>query len=266
MLKSISSLLICTTASFMAVAGPPAPSAQPSGDYPTADEIAVGAVRLHRVADGVWSHIATQSFDGAVFPSNGLIVRDGDELLLIDTAWGAKNTAALLAEIDKHIGLPVTRAVSTHFHDDRVGGVDVLRAAGVATYASPSTRRLAEAEGNEVPAHSLEGLSSSGDWVRFGPVELFYPGAAHSLDNLVAYVPSANVLYGGCAIHELSRTSAGNVADADLDAWPDSVERIQERYPDAGLVIPGHGLPGGPDLLEHTANIVRAHNERSVAE
>ena len=71
----------------------------------------------------------TQSFDGAVYPSNGLIVRDGDELLLIDTAWGAKNTAALLAEIEKQIGLPVTRAVSTHFHDDRVG-VDVLRAAG----------------------------------------------------------------------------------------------------------------------------------------
>ena len=86
-----------------------------------------------------------------VYLSNGLIVRDGDELLLIDTAWGAKNTAALLAEIEKQIGLPVTRAVSTHFHDDRVGGVDVLRAAGVATYASPSTRRLAEAEGTRFP-------------------------------------------------------------------------------------------------------------------
>ena len=79
---------------------------------------------------------------------------------------------------------------------------------GVATYASPSTRRLAEAE-NEIPTHSLEGLSSSGDAVRFGPVELFYPGAAHSTDNLVVYVPSANVLYGGCAVHELSSTSAG---------------------------------------------------------
>ena len=77
---------------------------------------------------------------------------------------------------------------SPRFHDDRVGGVDVLRAAGVATYASPSTRRLAEAEGNEIPTHSLEGLSSSGDAVRFGPVELFYPGAAHSTDNLVVYV------------------------------------------------------------------------------
>ena len=42
-----------------------------------------------------------------------------------------------------------------------------------------------EAEGNEIPTHSLEGLSSSGDAVRFGPVELFYPGAAHSTDNLL---------------------------------------------------------------------------------
>ena len=141
MLKVISSLLVYMTASVMAVASPLAHSGEPSGEYPTVNEIPVGEVRLYQIADGVWSHIATQSFDGAVYPSNGLIVRDGDELLLIDTAWGAKNTAALLAEIEKQIGLPVTRAVSTHFHDDRVGGVDVLRAA-VATYASPSTRRL----------------------------------------------------------------------------------------------------------------------------
>ncbi|TRL56749.1 VIM family subclass B1 metallo-beta-lactamase [Citrobacter youngae] len=266
MLKVISSLLVYMTASVMAVTSPLAHSGEPSGEYPTVNEIPVGEVRLYQIADGVWSHIATQSFDGAVYPSNGLIVRDGDELLLIDTAWGAKNTAALLAEIEKQIGLPVTRAVSTHFHDDRVGGVDVLRAAGVATYASPSTRRLAEAEGNEIPTHSLEGLSSSGDAVRFGPVELFYPGAAHSTDNLVVYVPSANVLYGGCAVHELSSTSAGNVADADLAEWPTSVERIQKHYPEAEVVIPGHGLPGGLDLLQHTANVVKAHKNRSVAE
>ena len=181
-------------------------------------------VRLYQIADGVWSHIATQSFDGAVYPSNGLIVRDGDELLLIDAlAWGAKNTAALLAEIEKQIGLPVTRAVSTHFLTTASAALMSFGRLGVATYASPSTRRLAEAE-NEIPAFS-EGLSSSGDAVRFGPVELFYPGAAHSTDNLVVYVPSANVLYGGCAVHELSSTSAGNVADADLAEWPTSVER-----------------------------------------
>ena len=38
---------------------------EPSGEYPTVNEIPVGEVRLYQIADGVWSHIATQSFDGA---------------------------------------------------------------------------------------------------------------------------------------------------------------------------------------------------------
>ena len=52
------------------------------------------------------------------------------------------------------------------------------------------------------------------------------------------------------AVHELSSTSAGNVADADLAEWPTSVERIQKHYPEAEVVIPG--LPGGLDLLQHS--------------
>ena len=64
-------------------------------------EIPVGEVRLYQIADGVWSHIATQSFDGAVYPSNdtlSVMVM----VALIDTAWGAeKHMAALLAEIEK---------------------------------------------------------------------------------------------------------------------------------------------------------------------
>ena len=138
------------------------------------------------------------------------------------------------------------------FHDDRVGGVDVLRAAGVATYASPSTRRLAEAEGNEIP-RILRRTLIERDAVRFGPVELFYPGAAHSTDNLVVYVPSANVLYGGCAVHELSSTSAGNVADADLAEWPTSVE-IQKHYPEAEVVIPARSTG--------RSRLAPAHSER----
>ena len=44
------------------------------------------------------------------------------------------------------------------------------------------------------------------------------------------------------------------MADADLAEWPTSVERIQKHYPEAEVVIPGHGLPGGP--------LAPAHSER----
>ena len=242
----------------------PAPVAAIATRHPSADEVPMGEVQLHQIRDGVWVHVSTHVVGGTVYPSNGLIVRDGDGLLLIDTAWGTESTVALLAAIETEIGLPVRRALATHFHDDRVGGVDALEAAGVATFAAPLTRQLAAAEGNEVPASALDNLSAPGDAVDLGPVEVFYPGAGHAPDNLVVYVPGARVLFGGCAIHEASRQSAGNVADADLDAWAVSVRRVQARYPEAEIIVPGHGVPGGPDLLDHTISLVRAHGVRAT--
>jgi metallo-beta-lactamase class B VIM len=230
--------------------------------HPSVDEIPLGEVRLREIRDGVWVHVATQAFDGGVYPSNGLVVRDGDGLLLVDPAWGGENTAELLSAIEAEIGLPVHRAISTHFHDDRVAGVDTLTAAGVTTFGTPLTRRLAAAEVNEVPARVLNGLAEPGDAIRIGPVEVFYPGPGHTRDNLVVYVPEVRVLFGGCAVHEAARTTAGNIADADLETWPTAIRRVQSRYPEAKIVVPGHGIPGGPELLDHTITVVKAHRER----
>ena len=108
--------------------------------------------------------------------------------------------------------LTPTRAVSTHFHDDRVGGVDVLRAAGVATYASPSTRRLAEAEGNDSHAFSRRTLIERGRSAL---------RSSRALSILVLrirptiwlYTSCQRTCYTVCAVHELSSTSAGGT-------WP----------------------------------------------
>lgn len=227
-------------------------------DYPGPDEIPPETVRLYRLADKVWSHVTTHRFGDTVFPSNGLIVMDGDSLLLIDTAWGQRGTEGLLQAIERTIGAPVSRVISTYFHDDRVSGTQHLAETGALTFATPLTRSLAMAHGNEVPENSIEGLSEIGSLVSFGPIQIFYPGAAHTADNIVVYVPEAQVLFGGCAVHEATRQSAGNTADADLSEWPKSVQRIQQRFPEARVVVPGHGVPGGVQLLQHTISLVRS--------
>lgn len=232
--------------------------------YPTADDVPVGEVRLHALRPGIWTHVSTERFDGTLYPSNGLIVRDGDGVLLVDTAWGEEATVALLDAIEAQIGLPVRRVIVTHFHDDRVGGSAALAARGIPVYATPFTRRLAAAEGNDVPAGSLTGLDAAGGALTVGPVEVFYPGAGHAPDNLVVYVPGAHVLVGGCAVFEAARATPGNVADADLGAWPQTLRRVEARYPEAEIVVPGHGLPGGPELLEHTITVVEAQRGRAV--
>lgn len=248
-------LVLMLTASACA----PSPSIAADVAHPGAADVPVGEVRLYAIQPGVWVHVSTQQLsNGAVYPSNGLVVRDGDGVLLVDTAWGEQATVALLDAVERQIGRPVRRAIVTHFHDDRVSGADVLRNRGVPVYASSRTRQLAAAEGNAVPSDSLAGLTVVGGAATLGPVEVFYPGGGHTADNVVVYVPAAGILAGGCAVHEASRTSAGNTADADLATWPHALRRVRDRYPDARVVLPGHGLPGGRELFDHSIDLVEA--------
>jgi metallo-beta-lactamase class B VIM len=166
------------------------------------------------LADGVWMHTSWRTLAGGTrFPSNGLIVRDGDELILIDTAWGEEPTEALLAWIDTTLALPVP---------DPIAGID-----------------------------------SIGAVARIGAVEVFYPGPAHTRDNVVVHIPSAGVLFGGCAVRELGTRSRGNVADGDTLEWPASIARARDRYAGVHLVVPGHGEVGGAELLDHTISLFR---------
>lgn len=226
--------------------------------HPGISDVAPGEVALKQIHHDVWIHISTWEFEnGMRYPSNGLIVRQDRALFLIDPAWGEKATESLLKAIDEQIGLPVRWAISTHFHDDRVAGDQVLKAHGIKVYATELTRELAAAADNTVPEAILTGLDNAGDAVSIGPLEVFYPGAGHTRDNLVVYLPDADILFGGCAIHEAGRDTAGNTIDADLAAWPTSLQRMQARYPQVRIVIPGHGVPGDSQLLSHSIALVR---------
>jgi len=214
-------------------------------------------LQVRPLRPGVWLHTSWKKLeDGTPFPSNGLLVKDGRELLLVDTAWGEGPTSELLRWIDLTLKLPVRRAVVTHFHDDRTGGLSLLAARGVRVYAHPLTLGLVPAA-DRARLTPLAGLSSAGGEVStVGPLEVFYPGPAHSRDNVVVWVPSARVLFGTCATRAADATSLGNVADADVPEWPESIRRVLERYPRAAVVVPGHGDPGGVELLRHTLELL----------
>ncbi|NNF16311.1 MAG: subclass B1 metallo-beta-lactamase [Gammaproteobacteria bacterium] len=209
--------------------------------------------------EGVWLHTSYYTYpSGSRFPSNGLIVRTGDSLLLIDTAWGELNTVQLLGAIDAQLGLPVSHAVITHSHGDRIGGTDVLEAQGVTVYAHPVTRRLALEYGMPVPDEILTGLTKPGSTAKIQGLEFFYPGPGHTVDNLVAWLPEQRILFGGCAVRALAASSAGNLAHADLTNWSKIIDDLATRYTDALTVVPGHGQVGDQRLLAHTARLIEA--------
>ncbi|MBW3567773.1 MAG: signal recognition particle receptor subunit alpha, partial [Proteobacteria bacterium] len=87
-------------------------------------------------------------------------------------------------------------------------------------------------------------------------VELYFPGAAHTADNIIAWFPGAKVLFGGCMVKSQHSGSLGFVGDADKRAWPQSLQNALARYPEAEQVVPGHGLPGDTDLVTHTLELL----------
>jgi metallo-beta-lactamase class B len=76
-------------------------------------------------------------------------------------------------------------------------------------------------------------------------------GEAHTVDNTVSFVESEKVLYGGCMIKSL-KAGKGNLADANVNEWSNTVRKIKSTYPNIIHVIPGHGKVGDTDLLDYT--------------
>ena len=86
-------------------------------------------------------------------------------------------------------------------------------------------------------------------------VEVFYPGAGHTADNLVVWLPKSNVLFGGCFIRSLETSSLGYAGEARIEEWPALVDNVLRRYPEAVTVVPGHGKSGDIGLLYHTRQL-----------
>jgi metallo-beta-lactamase class B len=218
------------------------------GDVRLAPDVLVRAI-----APGVWLHVTMHQYPGGpVYPSNGLLVDEPGGSTLIDTAWDDRQTELLLTWTSER-GHPVRRAVGTHFHDDRLGGIRALRARSIPVKTHPHTARLAVDHGQPAP-DSIPGFVDS---AAVAGLQLFYPGPGHTRDNVVVYLPGEHILVGGCLVKADTTTTLGNVADADLSQWAETADRVRRRYPSARLVIPGHGRVGGEEALTSTAALVR---------
>lgn len=131
-----------------------------------------------------------------------------------------------------------------------MGGLGYLKTLGVKSYAHRLTRSIAQREGKPVPdigfSDSLR-LDLHGTEIR-----CYYFGGGHSEDNIAVWIPSAKLLFAGCMVKEMAAQNAGNLSDAVPAAWPATLDSLLVRFPDARIVVPGHGAPGGPELIRHT--------------
>lgn len=268
MIRAMSGVFLALALAWLAGPGPAAGAEPPR----------IGAeLRVEPLGDRAWRVVHERPW-----AANSLLVEMPDRrLVLCDTPYDDQATAELLGWIERRFGEREIVAVNSHFHADALGGNGALRAAGVVSHGSELTARLLAERGPAVHRQMLallpEDLTAryaGAEWLppertfgldagltlSFGdePVEVFHPGPAHSPDNVVTWFPRRSLLFGGCLVRASPRLP--NVADADLAGYPLAVERLRKLG--AATLVPGHGRPGGPELLDVTLEAVAAQRDK----
>lgn len=207
-------------------------------------------LEIRKVSPGLFIHTSPINLSsGQIYPCNGMIFINQGEAVVFDTPVYEKDTKELLRWLQEEQGVEVKAIVPTHFHDDCLGGLSVFHEAGIRSYANRATYELAKGQAEELPQELFDGSYTF--QIGGKSVECWYPGEAHTKDNIVAWVPSRKALFGGCMLKALG-VGKGNLADANVETWSASMEAVKEKYPTLKLAIPGHGESGGMELLDFT--------------
>lgn len=183
--------------------------------------------------------------------SNGLIFIDQGKALMCDTPMDEAQTRQLYTYIKDSLHAKLTHFIPGHWHDDCVGGMDYLNKIGVETYANIATNNILRKKSHPTAKHQFTDSLT----IKVGKTEIhaYFLGGGHATDNVVVWLPSEKILFGGCLIKDLAATTKGNTSDAaPLKEWAKTIERVERKFPHAKLIIPGHGQSGGADLLTHT--------------
>ena len=210
-------------------------------------------INITQISPKIYVHESfLQTQDWGKVSCNGLIFINKNKAIVFDTPANEEATKVLINTIQDSLKAEIIGVVVNHFHADCLAGLKVFHQLNIPSYANNKTIALAKTHQYEIPQHGFEKkliLNVEGD-----VVENHYFGGAHTIDNIISYIPAEKVLFGGCMVKALGATK-GNLADADTKQWSKTISKVKRLRP--AIVIPGHGNWGGSELLDYTEKLFR---------
>lgn len=184
--------------------------------------------------------------------SNGIIYYNELEALIVSTPPSDDATETLIQWVTDSLKKNIVAYVIDRWHPDAMEGLDIVHKHGIPSYAYEVTQEIAIAKNLPVPYNGFSPQLT----IPIGKdsIHCEYFGKAHTKDGIVVYIPSEKVLFGGNEVRNYNGW-VGNIADANLYEWTNTIQKVESSFPDAEIVVPGHGRPGGSELLDYTIEL-----------
>lgn len=185
--------------------------------------------------------------------NNGIVFVNNGEAVIVSTPDTEKETQNLIDWV-KTQNLKIVGYIIDRWHPDAMGGINAVNKSGINSYANELTRKICKEKDLPVPKNGffpkLE-LNVGGEIVVCD-----YLGPAHTEDGIVVWIPRDKVLFGGNEVRSPGGWY-GNIGDANLKEWSNTISRVKEMYGTAEIVVPGHGQYGGVELLDYTIDLYK---------
>jgi cyclase len=223
-----------------------------------------GPAELIEVADRVFGYLQP---DGSWWINNTGFVVGSRSVVSIDACATHARTRAYLDRIGTVTAAPVTTLINTHHHGDHTFGNSLFAGATIVGHENCRTELL------EFGAPPPPGIWDPVDW---GPIELAPPtltftdqvriysdelamevrhvgGPAHTTNDSLVWLPEQRVLFCGDLLFNGGTPFLlmGSVTGA-LRVLTEVLAPIP-----ASIIVPGHGRPAGPELIETVAGYLR---------
>ena len=208
---------------------------------------------INQISEHVYHHVSyleTETFGKA--PCNGVVIINENEAIVFDTPTDDKSSSELIDWITKSLKCKIIAVIPTHYHVDNLGGLNEFHKQGIASYAYNKTIQIAKENDDPVPQHGFDEYMELEVGNEKIHVEFF--GEGHTCDNIIGYFPLEDFMFGGCLI-KATGSGKGNLAEANVEEWAETVKKIKRKYPKAKKIMPGHGELGGIELLNYTINL-----------
>lgn len=198
-----------------------------------------------RITDGV--HMISDAEETV----NAVFVTTEKGTVVIDTMRKPADGQLLSDHIAARTAKPVRIVINTHYHSDHVFGNSAFSAPIVATR---TTRELMKSRlGDAWQQLTDDRVPLPMPDITFDDtLTLHFPTCKVHLHELDGHAPGTVAVHvpERSVVHTSDLVFAGRfpfMGDADLTEWIDALRRLESL--EAEHVIPGHGRPGGPEIL-----------------
>jgi len=211
------------------------------------------SLMINQVSEHVYQHISFLDFGNfEKISCNGMIIVNNNEAVVFDTPTDNETSRELIDWLTQSLKCKIIAVIPTHYHIDNLGGLEEFHRQDIISYAYNRTIQVLKENGSTMPKHGFDEHFE----LKVGNEEVYvdFLGEGHSCDNIIAYFPLEDIMFGGCLIKEAG-AGKGNLAEANVEEWPNTVRKVKMKYPEVKKIIVGHGKSGGIELLDYTIKL-----------